>query len=75
MAICGVVVDVKYWSCLREILRCILVKDMNIHVGVHVYVCKMKNRDSLTRNSHFNQPCGVDQDKIRGGQFISRASC
>ena len=36
---------------------------------------KMKNRDSLARNSHFNQLCGGHQAKISGGQFISLASC
>ena len=37
-------------------------------------VCKKKekiNRDSLARKSHFNQPCGVDQVNISGGQFES----
>ena len=46
-----------------------------VRACVCVCVWKMKNRDSLARKSCFNQPCGVDQAKISGGQFISLASC
>ena len=58
----GVCVCVCVCVCARARV-CVCVWKMK-KIGIH-----------WPEKSCFNQPCGVDQAKISGGQFISLASC